>query len=80
MSKKIKVTKHGSGLTLDLPMGVSGATLKDWKLRNEVFLAEFKTNALNGEWCALPVDDDGKKRVSLHLSDTINAGEEAGDE
>ena len=79
MCKKIKVTKHGSGLTLDLPMGVTGATLRDWKARNESFIAEFKTNALHGEWCALPVDDDGKIFV-LHYSDTINAGEEVGDE
>ena len=79
MSKKIKVTKHGSGLTLDLPMGVTGATLRDWKLRNEVFLTEFKENALNGEWCALPVDDDGKTRVVLTSIDQLIA-KEVGDE
>ena len=73
---KIKITKHGNGLTLDLPMGVSGVTLRDWKARNESFIVEFKKNALHGEWCELPVNDDGNKRVALHLSDTINTGEE----
>lgn len=75
MKSKIKVTKHGNGLTLDLPMGVSGATLRDWKARNESFLAEFKKNALHGEWCALPVDDDGKKRVVLTSIDQLIAKE-----
>jgi len=79
MSKKIKVSKHGSGLTLDLPMGVSGATLRDWKARNEVFLAEFKTNALHGEWCDLPVEDDGNKRVVLTSIDQL-IEKEVGDE
>ncbi len=75
MSKKIKITKHGNGLTLDLPMGVSGATLRNWKARNEVFLAEFKKNALHGEWCELPVDDDGNKRVVLTGIDQLIAKE-----
>jgi len=79
MSKKIKITKHGNGLTLDLPMGVSGATLRDWKARNEVFIAEFKTNALHGEWCELPIDDDGNKRVVLTSIDQL-IEKEVGDE
>jgi hypothetical protein len=79
MSKKIKVTKHGNGLTLDLPMGVSGATLRVWKLRNEMFLTEFKKNALHGEWCELPVEDDGKIRVALTSIDQLIA-KEVGDE
>jgi hypothetical protein len=79
MSKKIKVTKHGNGLTLDLPMGVSGATLRVWKDRNQAFLTEFKTNALHGEWCELPVEDDGKIRVALTSIDQLIA-KEVGDE
>jgi hypothetical protein len=73
---KIKITKHKNGLIIDPPIGISGVILRDWKARNESFIAEFKENALHGEWCELPVNDDGNKRVSLHLSDTINAGEE----
>lgn len=65
MSNKIKITKHGNGLTLDLPMGVTGNTLRVWKIRNEAFISEFKENAAHGEWCEIPVEDDGKVRQVL---------------
>jgi hypothetical protein len=72
---KIKITKHKNGLIIDPPIGISGVILRDWKARNESFIAEFKENALHGEWCELPVNDDGNKRVVLTGIDQLIAKE-----